>query len=77
VFGSERSRADGARQAGIEADDAMAWLSKAVAAGYVKPQHLAHMTRDPNLDALRDRDDFRRLMAGLMHRGFPADPFAD
>jgi hypothetical protein len=77
AFRSKSSQADGARQAGIEADQAMAWLSKAVAAGYDTPQYLAHMTRDPDLDSLRDRDDFRRLMAGLMDRGFPADPFAD
>jgi tetratricopeptide (TPR) repeat protein len=76
VFRSKSSEADGARQAGLEADLAMAWLSKAVAAGYDTPQHLAHMTRDPDLDAFRDRDDFRRLMAGLMDRVFPADPFA-
>jgi tetratricopeptide (TPR) repeat protein len=77
VFRSKSSQADGARQAGIEADRAMAWLWKAVAAGYDTPQYLAHMTRDPDLDALRDRDVFRRLLAGLMDRGFPADPFAD
>jgi tetratricopeptide (TPR) repeat protein len=77
VFRSKSSLADGARQASIEADKAMAWLSKAVAAGYDTPQQVAHMTQDPDLDSLRDRDDFRRLMAELMDRGFPADPFAD
>jgi hypothetical protein len=32
--------------------------------------------RDPGLAPLRDRDDFRRLLAELFDRGFPADPFA-
>ena len=54
----------------------MSWLAKAVAAGYHTPQNLAHMTRDPDLDALRGRADFRRLLAELFDRGFPADPFA-
>jgi hypothetical protein len=61
----------------LQCDMALSWLTKAVAAGYDTPQHLARMTRDPDLDALRDRDDFRRLTAGLLDRGFPADPFAD
>ena len=54
----------------------MSWLAKAVAAGYNTPQRLAHMTRDSDLDALRDRADFRRLLAELFDRGFPKDPFA-
>ena len=27
-------------------------------------------------DSERDRDDFRRMLAELFDRGFPADPFA-
>ena len=65
------------QQADAEADIAMSWLAKAVAAaGYDAPQHLAYMTRDCDLDALRDRADFRRLLAELLDRGFPKDPFA-
>jgi tetratricopeptide (TPR) repeat protein len=67
---------DAGSQANAEADRAMTWLAKAVAAGYQTPQHLAHMIRDPDLDALRGRADFRRLLAELYDRGFPADPFA-
>jgi hypothetical protein len=62
--------------ADIEADMAMDWLRKAVAAGYQTPRHVAQMTQDPSLDALRDRADFRRLLAELFDRDFPADPFA-
>jgi tetratricopeptide (TPR) repeat protein/tRNA A-37 threonylcarbamoyl transferase component Bud32 len=65
-----------ARTADAEADRAMSWLAKAVAAGYHTPQNLAHMIRDPDLDALRGRADFRRLLAELFDRGFPTDPFA-
>jgi hypothetical protein len=64
------------QQADAEADIAMSWLAKAVAAGYGAPQHLANMTRDHDLDALRSRADFRRLLAELLDRGFPKDPFA-
>ena len=55
---------------------AMDWLRKAVAAGWNTPRHIAQMARDPDLDALRHRPDFRRLLAGLFDQGFPADPFA-
>jgi len=59
-----------------DAELAIGCLEKAVAAGYATPQQLAHLTRDHDLDALRDRADFRRLLAELFDRGFPADPFA-
>ena len=65
------------QQADAEADIAMSWLAKAVAAGFDAPQHLAHMTRDHDLDALREPGaDFRRLLGELLDRGFPKDPFA-
>ncbi len=67
---------DAGQQADAEANIAMSWLAKAVAAGYDTPQHLADMTRDHDLDALRDRADFRRLLGELFDRGFPKDPFA-
>lgn len=51
-----------AEQAGAEADRAMAWLQKAVVAGY---KNTAHMEKDADLDALRDRADFRKLLAEL------------
>jgi hypothetical protein len=40
----------------------MAWLSKAVAAGY---KDAAHMKMDTDLDFLRGREDFQKLLAEL------------
>jgi hypothetical protein len=56
------------------AAEAVEMLGRAVATGWSNAQHTA---RDPDLDPLRDRDDFRRLLAELFDRGFPARPFAD
>jgi non-specific serine/threonine protein kinase/serine/threonine-protein kinase len=53
---------DAASQADAQADRAMAWLTKAAAAGY---KDLAGMKKDKGLDALRNREDFRSLLAGL------------
>jgi hypothetical protein len=50
---------DNAKQADAEADRAMNWLRKAVAAGY---NDAANMARDSDLDVLRDREDFKKLM---------------
>jgi tetratricopeptide (TPR) repeat protein len=52
----------GAKQADAEAEQAMAWLKKAVAVGY---KDAAHMEKDKDLDALRDREDFKKLLAEL------------
>jgi hypothetical protein len=54
--------ADAARLAQREEDRAIAWLSRAVAAGH---NHLAGLRADPALDALSQRADFRALIAGL------------
>ncbi|HVK13535.1 MAG TPA: hypothetical protein VM597_32610, partial [Gemmataceae bacterium] len=54
--------ADAARLAKEEADLAMAWLHKAVAAGF---KDAAHLKRDPDLDPLRDREAFQQLVAEL------------
>ena len=40
----------------------MAWLKQAVAAGY---KDAAHMNQDQDLDAVRDREDFKTLLAEL------------
>jgi tetratricopeptide (TPR) repeat protein len=53
-----------------EADRAMGWLRKAVAAGYRK---LTILQTDADLESLRVRPDFQLL---LMDLGFPDDPFA-
>jgi hypothetical protein len=55
-------RATDPKQADAEADKAMAWLKKAVAAGY---KDAAHMQKDKDLDALREREDFKKLLAEL------------
>jgi hypothetical protein len=52
----------GAKQADAEAEQAMAWLKKAVVAGY---KDAAHMEKDKDLDALREREDFKKLLAEL------------
>ena len=54
--------ADAARLAQEDADRAMAWLTKAVAAGY---KDRLHMGWDKDLDALRSRADFQKLLASL------------
>ncbi len=53
--------------------EAVLTLKQAIAAGW---SNALHTSRDPDLAPLRDRDDFRWLLAELFDRGFPADPFA-
>ena len=43
----------------------MDWLHKAVNAGY---KDAAHMKKDNDLDTLRDREDFKKLMAELVKK---------
>jgi serine/threonine-protein kinase len=63
----------GAEQRAPLAAQAVEALRAAVAAGW---RDVAWMSRDPDLAALRDRDDYRRLVATLWDDAFPADPFA-
>jgi hypothetical protein len=49
-------------EADAEADRAMAWLKKAVAAGY---RDAAHLEADPAFSPLRGRQDFKDLLAHL------------
>jgi hypothetical protein len=46
----------------------MAWLERAVAAGF---KNAKTMASDYDLDALRDRDDFKKLLAEM--KGKPAN----
>ena len=55
-----------------DAQKAMDWVKKAVAAGFNTPRHLARIKQDPDLDPLRHRPDFRLLMMDL---AMPAEPF--
>ena len=52
------------------ADRAMELLRKAVKAGY---KDAAHMKKDTDLDALRGREDFKKLLAEL-DKSSPAKP---
>jgi tetratricopeptide (TPR) repeat protein len=54
------------QQAEAEADRAMTWLKQAIANGY---QDTTRLTQDRDLNALRDRADFTKLVATL-----PAQP---
>jgi serine/threonine protein kinase len=62
LFRAADSSPAGYREAEAEADRAMAWLKAAVAAGY---SNAAHMKQDRDLDALRDRFDFTKLVTAL------------
>jgi hypothetical protein len=53
---------DQAGSAAAEADRAMAWLRQAVAAGF---KNAAALKGDSDLNVLRDRDDFKKLLAGI------------
>jgi eukaryotic-like serine/threonine-protein kinase len=53
-----------------ELDTAMVALRRALAGGY---RNVPWMKRDPDLDPLRDRPDFRLLMMDL---AFPTNPLA-
>ena len=50
------------KEADVEGARAMAWLKKAIAAGY---NDAAHMKKDNDLAALRDREEFKKLLAEL------------
>jgi serine/threonine protein kinase/tetratricopeptide (TPR) repeat protein len=52
----------GARQAEAEAEQALAWIQKAVAAGY---KDAARLKRDQDLDVLRDRAELAKIVATL------------
>jgi serine/threonine-protein kinase len=63
-----------ARQARFYADQAMAMLKDAVAMGY---KDAAHMMKDTDLDPLRKREDFQKLLADLdVKSSLPAPPDA-
>jgi hypothetical protein len=56
----------GSKEADAQTDRAMAWLQKAVAAGY---KDLVNLKKDKDLDALRGRDDFKNLIADVQAKG--------
>ena len=62
AVGAKIPGADAARLATEDADKAMVWLTKAVTGGY---KDHAQMEKDKDLDALRSRADFQKLLATL------------
>ncbi len=54
------------------AAEAITTLRTAIAAGW---SDAAQTSRDPDLNPLRHRDDFRRLLDEMFDRTFPSDPF--
>jgi eukaryotic-like serine/threonine-protein kinase len=54
--------ADASRLANQEGERAVAWLKKAVAAGYNDAEH---MRRDADLEAIREREDYKNLSSEL------------
>jgi hypothetical protein len=73
LLGGVASASVSGRPAGegpVESDRAMDTLRRAVAAGY---SFFDWMRRDPDLDPLRSRPDFQRLMTDL---AMPANPLA-
>jgi len=67
------SRRTERREGQALAAEAVQVLKQAVTAGWSDAKH---MNRNPALYPLHDRADFRRLMAEMFDRGFPANPFA-
>jgi hypothetical protein len=65
VFRAADASPAGRAQADAEADRAVALLTRAVAAGY---KDAAHVERDTDLDALRDREDLAKLVRRLEGR---------
>jgi tetratricopeptide (TPR) repeat protein len=59
---SRTPAADADRLAKEDADLAIAWLKRAVAAGY---RNVIKLTVDTDLEAVRRRDDFKELLGGL------------
>jgi serine/threonine protein kinase len=59
---ADRKAPHNQERAKADAERAMDWLKRALAAGY---KDTAHIKRDKDLDALRDRADFRQLLEGM------------
>jgi serine/threonine protein kinase len=61
IHGADKSASAG-READQECDHAMNWLKQSVAVGY---RNVSHMKVDSDLDALRSRADFKKLVSDL------------
>jgi hypothetical protein len=60
-----------AEDRGKQADLTMDWLRQAVAAGY---KNSAHLKKDTDLVPLRDREDFKRLIAEMEKKAAESKP---
>jgi len=60
---------DAARLAKDDADRAIVWLTRAIAAGY---KDRAHLEKDKDLDAVRGRGEFQKLLVSLPATAPPA-----
>lgn len=67
---AEKNSASATQQAGAEADRAMEWLKKAIAAGY---RDVANMIEDQDLESLRGRADLRAAIQSLHAELFKTD----
>jgi hypothetical protein len=65
VFLATGESPDSEKQADIEAERAVALLKQAVAGGY---KNVVQLVQDKDLDVLRDRADFMKLVAVLQAR---------
>jgi tetratricopeptide (TPR) repeat protein len=68
---STRAGPGALRLAKDDTDRAMAWLNKALAAGY---RDLAEITTSKDLDILRDRADFKMVLADLQNEQAKSKP---
>jgi serine/threonine protein kinase/tetratricopeptide (TPR) repeat protein len=57
-----RQPVDAGNQADAEAERAMGWLKQAITAGY---KDTAHIKQDKDLESLRSREEFKKLVANL------------
>jgi tetratricopeptide (TPR) repeat protein len=71
--GEHKSSPPGPTDQEAHADEAMAALKRAIDAGW---SDAARIARDPDLESLRSRADFRELLRTLLDRTFPTDPFS-
>ncbi|HMC90417.1 MAG TPA: tetratricopeptide repeat protein, partial [Gemmataceae bacterium] len=62
VIGATDKSEGAAQKVEAEAARAMTWLKQAIAAGF---DDVAHMKQDKDLDALRGREDFKKVVADL------------
>ncbi len=70
VIRASDNSADAASDATAEADRAMALLERAIAAGFVEAGYMdaEEIRKDEDIEALREREDFKKLMADIQER---------